>query len=233
MKIEQFVSQKNILVVSSFNELVATPFRDEVNAICWKRNTIGNFEEIVSEISFQENIVELDKSLLLQLDLSQEGQLAREVIINDLQLLKTHGAQPSLNMIKYYERDDENAIVSTDVYSFHVDSSPIATDTFLCTYFGAPSEIVANEEAEQKILIPALYEKLKEQYGKTDDGFAAYLSDNCFDLHYQAKANANIISLGMGNLWRLATKHPHSKVLPCIHRAPKEKEGQSRMLLIC
>jgi hypothetical protein len=230
---EQLASQKNILVVSSFNELVTTPFKDQVNAICWQRNTIGNFAEIMSKISLDENILELDENLLLKLDLSPQGQLAREVIVNDLQLLKSHGALPCLNAIKYYERDDISAIVSTDVYSFHVDTSPIPTDTFLCTYFGAPSEIIANEEAEQKVMIPALYEKLRKQYGKQDEGFNLFISENYFDLHYQAKTNANILSLGLCNLWRLATAHPNSKVLPCIHRAPEEKEGQPRLMVIC
>ena len=27
--------------------------------------------------------------------------------------------------------------------------------------------------------------------------------------------------------------HPESKVLPCVHRAPREKTGQTRLLMIC
>jgi hypothetical protein len=57
--------------------------------------------------------------------------------------------------------------------------------------------------------------------------------DNFFDLHYQAKPDAQIINLGIGNLWRLAVDHPNNPVLPCIHRAPIEKFGEYRLLLIC
>lgn len=39
------------------------------------------------------------------------------------------------------------------------------------------------------------------------------------------------INLGLGHLWRLAIDYPESKVLPCVHRAPKEKT--KRLLLIC
>ena len=37
----------------------------------------------------------------------------------------------------------------------------------------------------------------------------------------------------LGHLWKLAIYHPESQVLPCVHRAPKEKIGQNRLLLIC
>lgn len=33
-------------------------------------------------------------------------------------------------MLKSYERDDEFDFISTDVYSWHVDRSPVGTDTF-------------------------------------------------------------------------------------------------------
>ena len=63
--------------------------------------------------------------------------------------------------------------------------------------------------------------------------FESLLSENFFDLHYQAKLNAHPISLGLGHLWRLAVDHPESKVPPCLHRAPKEISGQIRLLMIC
>lgn len=232
MKEEQKMNYSQVLFVNSFEELVATPFIGAVNAICWKRQLEGDFEEIVSQIALEDNMVELNENALFELNLSAKGQFAREVILNDFQLLKAHGASPSLNLIKCYERDEEKAIISTDVYSFHVDSSPVPTDTFLCTYYGAPSDILANEEAEQKVLVTALREELKKQYGKADDGFAFFLSENCYDLHYQAKVNAKPITMGIGCLWRLATAHPTSEVLPCIHRAPEEK-GQTRLMMIC
>ena len=41
------------------------------------------------------------------------------------------------------------------------------------------------------------------------------------------------INLGQGHIWKLAIDHPESKVQPCLHRAPKEIDGQNRLLLIC
>jgi len=232
MKVKM-VTNPAIQIVSNFNDWVNIPFHGEVNAICWQRELQGNFEEIVNKIASEENLVELNEELLLALDLSEEGDLARQTILNDLQLLQTHGALPSLNLIKYYERDEDNLVFPTDVYSYHVDSSPLATDTFLCTYFGAPSEILPNAQAEQKILLPAIREVLKKHHERGADTFELFVSENFYDLHYQAKAGATPMSLGIGHLWRLATANPHSEVLPCIHRAPEEKEGQPRLLLIC
>lgn len=54
-----------------------------------------------------------------------------------------------------------------------------------------------------------------------------------FDLHYQPKAHAQPINLGIGHIWRLAVDHPTQKVLPCVHRAPVENDGEYRLLLIC
>ena len=150
-----------------------------------------------------------------------------------MKILKDHGASPTLNLIKYYERDDAYPFFPTDVYSFHVDRSPIPTDTFLCTYHGEPSDIVPNSQAIQKVLIPEIRAELKKLYNGADEGFESFLSEYFFDLHYQPKPNANLISLGIGNLWKLAIDHPESKVLPCLHRAPIEKNGENRLMIIC
>jgi hypothetical protein len=83
------------------------------------------------------------------------------------------------------------------------------------------------------VLVPAIRDELKKLYGGADEGFESFLSEHFFDLHYRAKPKARPISLGPGNLWRLAVDHPESKVLPCIHRAPSEKTGQVRLLMIC
>jgi hypothetical protein len=230
--IELSTIEHQIQYVKSFQDLVSTPFHGAINAVCWSRNLTGDFSEIVGKIELNENIAEIDEHELLELQLSVQGQLAREILINDLKLLKLHGASPTLNLIKYYERDDAYPFFPTDVYSFHVDSSPIPTNTFLCTYFGESSEILPNENAEQKVLVPEIRAKLKKLYGGANEGFEEFLSEHFFDLHYHTKPEARPVNLGVGHLWKLAVNHPESKVLPCVHRAPKENR-QKRLLLIC
>ena len=230
--IELSTIEHQIQYVKSFQDLVSTPFRGAINAVCWSRNLTGDFSEIVGKIELNENIAEIDENELFELQLSVQGQLALEILLNDLKMLKLHGASPTLNLIKYYERDDAYPFFPTDVYSFHVDSSPIPTNTFLCTYFGESSEILPNENAEQKVLVPEIRAKLKKLYGGADEGFEEFLSEHFFDLHYHTKPEARPVNLGVGHLWKLALKHPESKVLPCIHRAPKENR-QKRLLLIC
>lgn len=219
--------------VTNFHDLVSTPFAGEINAICWARDLQGDFSEIVEKLILSENIKEIKEEELHELQLSDQGNLAREILLNDMNLLKHHGASPVLNLIKYYDTDDEHSFFPTDVYSFHVDRSPIPIDTFLCTYYGDSSEILPNSEAIKKVLIPEIRSELKKLYTGTDIDFESFLSENFFDLHYLPKANANPISLGLGNLWRLAIDHPESLVPPCIHRAPREKSGKTRLLLIC
>ena len=224
---------EQIKIVSNFSELVKTPFQNKNNALCWKREIQGDFKEIVSKLSLYEDITEVTAEDLLELNLTFEGNLARNIILEDLRLLQEFGAQPSLNLLKCYERDDEFDFISTDVYSFHVDRAPIETNTFLCTYYGPASDILPNNQVEQKISIPSIREKLKEIYEGTEDEFEAFLTDYCFDLHYQAKENSQPVNLGSGHLWRLAVEHPKQQVLPCVHRAPVEKDGEFRLLLIC
>jgi hypothetical protein len=228
-----FSESRQIGMVSTFSELVHTNFKGEMNALCWYRNLEGDFNDIVAQLGIKENITEVFPEDLIALRLSEKGNVAREIILNDLQLLADFGASPTLNLLKCYERDDEFDFISTDVYSFHVDRSPIATDTFLCTYHGAASDIISNSQADQKILIPEIRTKLKELYDGPLEGFEDYLKDNYFDLHYQIHKDAEPINLGQGHLWRLAVDHPKQQVLPCIHRAPLENEGEFRLLLIC
>lgn len=220
-------------IVSSFSELVTTDFHETVNSLCWKRSLNGDFKEIVSKLQLNEDITVVSTENLLELKLSENGEIAREIILKDMQLLTDFGALPTLNLLKKYERDDEFDFISTDVYSFHVDRSPILADTFLCTYYGASSDILPNDEAVQKILIPEIRGKLKELHRGSEDDFETFLEENFFDLHYEPKKNSSTINLGQANLWRLAVDHPEQKVLPCIHRAPVENDGEYRLLLIC
>lgn len=224
---------KQVQNVSSFQELISTPFHGEVNALYWDRDLVGDFSEIVNQLKTEENILEIDVDELLALELSEQGILAREILLNDLKTLEFHGASPVLNIIKSYERDDVFPFFPTDVYSFHVDRSPIPTSTYLCTYFGEASDILPNTQGIQKILVPEIRKELKKLYHGADEGFETFLTEHFFDLHYQALPHAQTINLGKGHLWKLAVDHPESNVLPCLHRAPKEKNGESRLLLIC
>lgn len=227
------LSEKQIQLVSNFQELIAVPFHGTMNAVCWERKLAGDFEEVVNKIALSGNMVSLEEADLLSLELSEAGNVAREILLHDFNLLKAHGALPVLNVIEYYERDDAVSFFATDVYSFHVDRSPIPSETFLCTYFGEASELLPNAQAEQKILIPEIRKKLFELYDGPEDGFEEFLSEYFFDLHYQAKPGASPINLGLGHLWKLAIDHPGQQSLPCVHRAPIEKPGQKRLLLIC
>lgn len=225
--------ENQVRYVTSFQDLVSTPFQGANNAICWTRKLIGDFSEIVKKIELDDNIRELDQEELHELHLSEQGQLAREILLNDLKILTAHGASPILNIIKHYERDVSYPLFPTDVYSLHVDRSPVPSDTFLCTYYGESSEIVPNSQAIQKILVPEILDELKNLYRGADEDFESFLTEHFFDLHYQTLANAQALSLGQGHLWKLAVDHPTSEVLPCLHRAPKEKKGEDRLLLIC
>jgi len=226
-------AENQIQCVTSFEALVSKPFQGVVNALCWTRELCGDFAEIVNKVELNDNITELDEEELNSLELSQQGQLARDILLADMKVLRALGAAPILNVIKYYDRDDSFPFFPTDVYSFHVDRSPIPSDTYLCTYYGESSELVPNSQATQKILIPEIREELKKLYHGPEVGFEVFLSEHFFDLHYQAKATAQPISLGIGHLWRLAIDHPESQVPPCLHRAPNEISGQKRLLLIC
>jgi hypothetical protein len=222
-----------ILTFKSFEELTSTDFHGDINAMCWLRKIQGDFSEIVEKVELESNMVELDEEELQEMELSFQGRIARDILISDLKLLKELGASPVINVIKHYERDDSYPNFPTDVYSYHVDRSPIPTSTFLCTYHGATSDILPNHQAKQKILIPEIRKELRKLYTGKEDGFHDFLEENFFDLHYIAKEDAKPINLGLGNMWKLSVDHPESKVLPCVHRAPLEQDGKKRLLLIC
>jgi hypothetical protein len=225
-------AENQIHYVTNFQDLVSTPFNGVINAICWTRELTGDFSEIVKKVGLTGNITVIEQEELCKLQLSEQGQLAREILLNDLKALKAYGASPILNVINHYDQDDTYPFFPTDVYSFHVDRSPIPIDTFLCTYYGESSEILPNAQGKKKVLIPEIRAELKKLYHGADEGFESFLSEHFFDLHYQAEPNARLVSLGLGHLWRLAVDHPESQVPPCLHRAPKEKSGQNRLLLI-
>ena len=222
-----------ISMVSTFSELVNSNFQGAMNAICWHRHLFGDFQEVVAKLELKENITEVSVEDLLALQLSEQGCQAREMILGDIQRLTDLGASPSLNLLKCYERDEDFDFISTDVYSYHVDRSPIETDTFLCTYHGPASDILPHDQVEQKIQMPEIRAKLKELHDGPEAEFETFLEEYFFDLHYQPKPDAKPVNLGIGHLWRLAVDHPTQQAFPCVHRAPVENKGEYRLLLIC
>lgn len=231
---QMFTAQHtNAVYHQSFEAMQTAVFSSTVNAHCWQRQLTGDFSAITQAFESKEDLLEISVEDLMALHLHHEGQDARDVLIADLLRLERIGAQPSLNLIRRYARDTADVIFPVDVYSFHVDRAPEPIATYLCTYIGAASELLPNHFAEQKINIPHMRQALEAEYtGKAED-FDAYLREHFYDLHYSAKSDATLIPCGNGNLWRLAVDCPGSGILPCIHRAPVEEEGQARLLLIC
>ena len=220
-----------IKVVHSFEELASTPFGDGVNALCWPRVLDGDFAEVVEKIGSGDGITLLDECFLQSLQLSQAGVAAINEMLQDERLLSGLGLDPALNCIHAYPSDDNAASISTDVYSFHADSAPVQSETWLCTYFGSCSEAIRDEDAVRHVDIPKTRADLLKLYGGQDDeGFCEFLSENCYDLHYAALPHAAPYPFGTANLWRIAVQYPESPVLPCIHRAPRT--NSPRLLLI-
>jgi hypothetical protein len=222
-----------IRIVRSFEELVTTRFADGVNALCWERALAGDFAAVVRALGEGEVVETLDEDRLRGLSLSGAGRIAVEAMIGDMELLRQRDLAPVLNCIRGYPRDEDAGAVPTHVFSFHADSAPIEADTWLCTYHGAPSEGLRNEDAFRRVEIPETRaELLREFGGKDDEEFQTFLSEHCYDLHYAAAPEARPYSFGLGNLWRVAVQYPGCPIPPCLHRAPETIPGAPRLLLI-
>lgn len=223
----------SIRMVGGFQELVTTPLADGVNALCWPRVLAGNFAEVVSLLGAGEGFVNLDEDLLRSLPLSDEGRIAVEVMLEDLRMLREQDLEPELNLIHAYQRDEHPGPIATDVFSWHADSATAETDTWLCTYYGAPSEGILNEQVVKRLDVPEIRAELLRLHGGADDReFIEFLSEHCYDLHYAPLPGARPYSFGIGNLWRISTDWPGSPVLPCVHRAPQTKPGDPPRLLL-
>jgi hypothetical protein len=227
-------SAQHIRMVGSFDELISARFAGDINALCWPRQLRGDFQNVIDALRTDDGMTTIEDDDLRALRLRPEGAVARDVLLADQALLRSHGLAPSLDCITGYARDNTADLIPTDVYSFHVDRAPIPADTFLCTYIGSSSEGLANAAAIRRIDIADTRAQLLKAYGGTDDdGFAADLSARCYDLHYWPRPGAEPYAFGLGNLWRIAIAYPDCPVLPCIHRAPPLPVGApARLLLI-
>ncbi len=223
-----------IKVVTTFHELVSTPFGDGINALCWERTLAGDFDEVVERLAVIEGITTLDAGLLESLPVSAGGRTAIQTLLADQELLRSHGLAPTLDCIHAYPRDEDPGAVPTDVYSFHADSATVPTDTYLCSYNEASSEGLPNEQAQRRVDVPETRLQLLELFGGPDnDEFREFLRETCSDLHYAPIGEARPFSFGIGNLWRIAVEYPGSPVPPCVHRAPEFRPGRpARLLLI-
>ncbi len=219
--------------VHCFEELVASPFADGVNALCWPRILPGDFAAVVAMLGAGEGIITLDEARLQSLPVSAAGRMAVEILLEDQQRLRALDRDPVLNCIYDYPRDEEPGPVSTDVFSFHADSAPVEADTWLCTYHGPASEGLRNDEAQRRVDLPKTRAALLQIFGGEDgDDFREYLNEHCYDLHYAPDSHARPFSFGVGHLWRIAVDWPGSRVPPCIHRAPETLPGQEPRLLL-
>ena len=222
-----------IKAAGSFQELITTPLADGVNALCWPRSLPGDFREVAERLDVDPGINTLDEEQLASLPLSAAGRAAVDFMLADQRLLRAHDLSPVLDCIEGSVREEENGPLRTDVHSFHADSATVEADTWLCTYLGASSEGLRNDQAVRKVDIPATRAELLHLFGGEDDAsFLEYLNENYYDLHYAPLPQAQPFSFGVGCLWRITTDYPGSPVPPCIHRAPLTLPGQPRRLLL-
>lgn len=219
--------------VDDFASLLAHEFKGAVNAVCWSRELSGDFAEIERALPPVDDITSLDRDDLIDLELSAPGQLARDHLLGDLELLVEQGLQPSLDLVPSGPGPRNSGPARTDVADWHVDSANAPADTYLCTYTGASSEGIPNHDAVARPEDPASRRQLLQRYGGADDaGFRRYLAEHFYDLHYVEKTTANVFAFGRGHLWKIATRYPDCPVPPCIHRAPTTPSGAPRRLLL-
>ncbi|MFZ4681598.1 MAG: hypothetical protein ACOYMS_03770 [Terrimicrobiaceae bacterium] len=226
-------SYPRIKVVESFDELATTPLEGDLNALCWERHLPGDFREIVRCLGPGEGIIPVDDSRLEALSLSHAGKVARNILLEDQQLLRSCDLTPCLDCIHSSPRDVSGGPFPVDVFSFHADSATVPADTYLCSYTESASEGLRNDEARRRVDIPETRAELLKLFGGEDGPkFLEFLNDHYFDLHYAAVAGAQPFSFGLGNLWRIARDYPGSPVPPCIHRAPPDTPGRPPRLLL-
>jgi hypothetical protein len=218
-------------VVASFDALLQ-PFAADVNAWCFARTLDADFEHIARVLAPRaedaDGLLVVDEALLR----SVPGVDARavDVLLDDVHRLTSLGRAPQLNVLTRYPADTRGLPISVDVHSFHADRAPVEADTFLCTYFGACTEGLDNDDAVRLVDDALTVQALRAVHGR-DEGFAEFLVEGCFDLHYRARPGASPWAFGLGQLWRISVDWPGAPVRPCIHRAPAH-DGRPRLMLI-
>lgn len=233
MALDPFVLQNpQIRIVDTFEALVGFRFEKGVNAVCWPRDLEGDFAEVVNRLDVPQGITHLTEEHLRSLDLSPAGQKAVEVMLADMERLRERELLPTLDCVNGYTHEIESS-VRTDVCSFHADSATVQADTWLCTYHGASSEGLPNDEVICRVDVPETREELRQLHAQEDDmPFEEWLEEHFYTLHYAPQPGAVPFRFGTGNLWRIALQYPGSPVPPCIHRAPDPVPGEKRLLLI-
>lgn len=234
---------EHVRIVGSFAELLAARFEGSVNAFCWPRTLPGDFAEVARALEkvggIEEGINALDEDELARLALSAAGQEARGVMLEDVRRLRESELWPELSCVRGGLREPRPGPFVPEVYSWHVDSATVEADTWLCTYHGAASEGLANEEAQRRVDVPETRTALRQMFtaehmgdGGDESAFAEWLHEHCYDLHYAPVPGARPHEFGLGNLWRIATEWDGSPVPPCIHRAPETLPGMPTRLLL-
>ena len=205
-----------------------------MNAFCWPRDLPGDFAEVAKALGTGAGITTVEEATAAGAPVEQAGAVAREVLLADQELLRAHELDPVLDCIRGSAARKTPAVVRTDVHSFHVDSAPVPAETWLCSYLGASTEGLRNEEARRRMDLPETRARLLQLFGGEDgEAFREFLAEHGYDLHYAPAPGAEPFAFGLGNLWRIAVEYPGSPVPPCIHRAPETLPGDpARLLLI-
>lgn len=225
--------------VASFDALVGAAFGGGVNAYVCARDVDGDFDGLAARCAAADadfdvdGLTTLSPAALRACAASSAQARAAEAVCSDWERLAALGKDPTLNVIARYPHDTRGLPIAVDVHSFHADRAPIETDTWLCTYAGAPSEGLDNDAATAILDDDAVRAAVRAAAGDVDDdAFAAFVVDHSFDLHHRVHDPAGVFSFGQRALWKIAVQWPGAPVPPCLHRAPLP-DGALRLLLIC
>ena len=104
------VGYSRIRRVNSFHELIATPFANGINAVCWERTIPGGFNEVVEQLGVHKGITTIDDARLHSLPVSAAGRAAVQFLLEDQRLLREHGLSPEINCIDGYPRGEEEGV---------------------------------------------------------------------------------------------------------------------------